>query len=77
MLGIIIGGIIGVAALFFGICVSVKEIQNVKKVKFVCQNCGKEFYPKASAASLYNFGDNSKVVKCPHCGDRSRMAPRG
>lgn len=76
MLGIIIGAILSVIALLFALCISIKEIKNIKNKKFICQDCGKEFSPKGSASLLFNFGDNSKAVKCPHCGDRSRMLPR-
>ncbi len=74
MEGIIIGVIVSIIAIFVVIGVSVKELNDIKKRKFICENCGKEFSPKVSVSSLVNFGDNSKVVTCPHCDYRSRMS---
>ncbi len=74
MLGIIFGVIVSVIAIFFVIGISVKELNDIKQRKFICENCEKEFSPKVSASSLFNFGDNSKVVKCPYCDYRSRMS---
>ncbi len=73
MIGIIFGVIVSIIAICFVIGISVKELNNIKKRKFICENCEKEFFPKVSAASLVNFGDNSKIVTCPYCGYRSRM----
>ncbi len=73
MTGIIIGIIVSVIAILFVIGISVKELNDIKKRRFICVNCGKEFSPKVSASSLVNFGDNSKVVTCPYCGCSSRM----
>lgn len=74
MLGIVIGIVVGIIALFIVIGVSANELKNVKKRKFICGKCGKEFSPKVSTSSLLNFGDAGKVVECPYCGYHARMS---
>ena len=56
--------------------VSVKEMISVKNKEYVCVKCGKRFSPNLSFNSLINFGDESKLVKCPHCGYKDRMLPK-
>lgn len=75
MLGIYLSMFMFAFALFIVIFISVKEIGNVKKQKFVCPNCGKTFFPKALLSSIVNFGDNSKIVECSYFGHKDRIHP--
>ena len=73
MLGLWIALSIGVIAFFIVIGISIKEMVSVKNKEYVCVKCEKRFSPNLSFNSLINFGDESKLVKCPHCGYKDRM----
>ena len=73
MLGLWIAISIGVIAFLVLIGISVKEMISVKNKEYVCVKCEKRFSPNLSFNSLINFGDESKLVKCPHCGYKDRM----
>ena len=68
---------IGVAvfAVVLVVVVSIKEILHVQNQEYLCVNCGKKFSPRFSFMHLVNLGDDSKIVKCPHCYHKERMVP--
>ncbi|MBE6664837.1 MAG: hypothetical protein E7603_01270 [Ruminococcaceae bacterium] len=73
MLGLWIALSIGIIAFFIVVGISIKEMLHVKNKEYVCVKCEKRFSPNFSLNSLINFGDESKLVKCPHCGCKDRM----
>lgn len=64
---------IGSIAFVIVLVLSIKEMLNGKNKKYICLRCQKSFYPNFSFYYLINFGDGSKIVKCPHCGHKERM----
>ncbi len=46
MKGIIFGVMISIIAIIFVIAISVKELNRIKKRKFICEKCGKEFFQR-------------------------------
>lgn len=46
------------------------------KYDYQCGNCGRTFSltPLAASIAPHRFG-GSKLVKCPHCGDRTWASP--
>ena len=73
MLGFWIAISAGIIAFFVVLGISIKEILRVKNKEYVCVKCEKRFSPNFSMNLLINFGDESKLVKCPHCGYKDRM----
>lgn len=66
---------VGALAVLLVVTVSIKEILHVQSQEYLCVNCGKKFSPRFSFMHLVNLGDDSKIVKCPHCAHKERMVP--
>ena len=44
--------------------------RHIMSQKYICSECGKSFYPKLRDAAFSVHMNDSRVLKCPHCGKK-------
>ena len=77
MITLIIVLVIAMIGITLVAIVSIVKAKNATKKTFHCPYCEKEFSPTLLGAmgAGMNFGDESVLVRCTHCGKKDRMIP--
>lgn len=75
--GIIIGLAFAISGILFAVIVSLIQMKKTSETDFRCPICGKIFSPRfwQSFSTIFNYGDGSVPLRCPHCHAKERMKP--